>query len=140
MSGTVYSTMQKKCRRIRCFSFFVLAKIRRNFATNFRRVKRNFAVIFAKFRIHWSEISFCRNFVGAKIRNCEISTKRKFAVAKFRQRENLQLRNFHKAKFCWQWRRVVMKTFCSDCFKTISPSILFSLDLSRTRGLTTCNP
>ena len=48
-----------KCKRnaneIRCFSFFVLAKIRRNFVkalANFRQVKRNFAVILAKFRIH----------------------------------------------------------------------------------------
>ena len=50
----------------------------RNFATRFRQSTRefssneNFAVILAKFRIHWSEISCWGNFVGAKIRTREI--------------------------------------------------------------------
>ena len=46
---------KKNANEIRCFSFFVLAKIRRNFVkalANFCRVKRNFAVILNTFRIH----------------------------------------------------------------------------------------
>ena len=100
------------CKRIaneiRCFSFFALAKIRRNFAKRWRIL------------VESNEIShpLKRNFVGAKIRNCEISQSRNFAGAK-----NSQLRNFHKAKFCWQWRRVVIKTFCSDRFKPLARGI-----------------
>ena len=56
---------------------------------NFRQVKRNFAVILAKFCIHWSEISFSRNFVGAKFRNSENSRSRNFAAGKFPQSEIL---------------------------------------------------
>ena len=73
---------KRNANKIWCLSFIVLVKIRRNFA-KFRHeiseskhprifVKRNFAVILAKFRIHWSEISCGRNFVGAKIRTREI--------------------------------------------------------------------
>ena len=67
-------------------------------------------------------LSSRRNFASteAKFRFAEISSERKFALAKFRQGENSQLRNFHKAKFCWQWRRVVMKTFRSDRFKPLA--------------------
>ena len=83
----------------------------RNFVkalANFRWVKRNFASTDAKFRFakfRRSENSQLRNFAIAKIR-----------LTKFRQGKNSKLRNFHKAKFCWQWRRVVVKTFCSDRF------------------------
>ena len=72
---------KRNANKIWCLSFIVLVKIRRNFA-KFRHeisskhsrifVKGNFAVILAKFRIHWSEISCWRNFVGAKIRTREI--------------------------------------------------------------------
>ena len=34
--------------------------------------------------------------------------------AKFRQGENCHWRYFHKAKFRWKWKRVVVKTLCSD--------------------------
>ena len=66
---------KRNANKIWCLSFIVLVKIRRNFA-KFRHeisskhsrifVKRNFAVILAKFRIHWSEISAERKFVSAK--------------------------------------------------------------------------
>ena len=66
---------KRNANKIWCLSFIVLEKIRRNFA-KFRHeisskhsrifVKRNFAVILAKFRIHWSEISSERKFVPAK--------------------------------------------------------------------------
>jgi len=92
--GTVLC--KRNANEIRCFSFFVPAKFDeispRNFVkalANFCRVKRNFPVISAKFRIHWSEISFCRNFAIAKIRTRKISTGRKFAAAKFPQSEIL---------------------------------------------------
>ena len=65
---------------IRRISSFFLAKIRGMFATNFRWVKRNFALILAKFRIHGGEISFWRNFAWAKNRISEISAKWNFAV------------------------------------------------------------
>ena len=65
---------KRNANEIRCFSFFVLAKTRRNFATKFRpsarERKRNFDVILVKFRF------------------AEISSERKFALAKFRQGEN----------------------------------------------------
>ena len=54
---------------------------------NFRWVKQNVAVILAKFRIHWSEISFCRNFAMTKIRTREILSGRKFALVIFPQSE-----------------------------------------------------
>ena len=78
-------------------------------------------------------LSSWQNFASTEAKFCfaEISSERKFATANFAivtirareispGRENLQLRNFHKAKFCWQWRRVVIKTFCSDRFKSLS--------------------
>ena len=67
---TINAQTTELCKRnaneVRCFAFFVLAKIRRNFAkalANFRWVRRNFAVNLLKFRIHWSE----RNFRFAEI-------------------------------------------------------------------------
>ena len=77
----------------------------RNFVkelANFRRVTRNFESTEAKFHF------------------AEISSERKFATAKFRNSENSQARNFHKATLNWQWRRVVMKTFCWDRFKPLA--------------------
>ena len=88
---------KRNANEIRCFSFFVLAKIGRNFVkalANFRRVKRNFAVILAKFRIHWSEISSERKFASAKFRNSENSHSRNFATAKIRSCEISTKRNF----------------------------------------------
>ena len=108
---------KRNANEIRCFSFFVLAKIRRNFATRFRQSAREFSSSQTKFRCQsW------RSFASteAKFRFAEISSERKFATAKFRQGENSQLRNFYKAKFCWQWRRVVIKTFCSDRIKSLA--------------------
>ena len=105
-----YRNTVLKCKRnaneIRCFSFFVLAKIRRNFATTFRQSAREFSSSQTKFRCHLGEISY--------------PLKRNFVLPKFRRSENSQLRNFHKAKFCWQWRRVVIKTFCSNRFKSLA--------------------
>ena len=92
--GTVLC--KRNANEIRCFSFFVLAKIRRNFVkalANFFRIKRNFASTEAKFRFaeisperkfatvkfRNSENSHSQNFARAKIRSCEISTKRNFA-------------------------------------------------------------
>ena len=72
---------------VRRISSCVLSKARfaeispRNFPrtlANFR-MTRNFAEIFAKFRVYVSEISVERNFTGAKIRACENSEKRNFA-------------------------------------------------------------
>ena len=77
----------------------------RNFVkelANFRRVKRNFESTEAKFRF------------------AEISSEQKFATAKFRNSENSQVRNFHKATFYWQWRRIVMKTFCWERFEPLA--------------------
>ena len=106
----VLNTCTVLCKRnaneIRCFSLFDLAKIRRNFATKFRQSAREFSSSQTKFLCHLGEISH--------------PLKRNFAIAKIRARENSQLRNFHKAKFCWQWRRVVIKTFCSDRFKSLA--------------------
>ena len=56
--------------------------VRRDFArtlANFRWMTRNFAEIFAKFRVYVSEISVERDFTGAKICGCESSEKRNFA-------------------------------------------------------------
>ena len=70
--------MQKKCKQ----NLVSIVHCSRENSTKFRHeisskhsrifVKRNFAVILAKFRIHWSEISCWGNFVGAKIRTREI--------------------------------------------------------------------
>ena len=73
---------------VRRISSYVLSIARfaeispRNFPrtlANFRWMTRNFAEIFAKFRVYVSEISVERNFTGAKIRACESSEKRNFA-------------------------------------------------------------
>ena len=58
-----YSTVQKKCKGNSVF--FVLAKIRRNFATKFRQSAREFSWSQTKFRCHLGEISdpLKRNFV-----------------------------------------------------------------------------
>ena len=47
--------------------------------TSFLWMTRNFADIFAKFRVYVSEISVSRNFAGAKIHACQISRKRNLA-------------------------------------------------------------
>ena len=72
-------------------------------------------------------LSFWRNFASteAKFRFAEISSERRFATAKFRNSENSRSRKFAAAKFpqseiCWQWRRVVIKTFSSDRFKSLA--------------------
>ena len=86
--GTVLC--KRNANEIRCFSFFVLAKIRRNFVkalANFFRIKRNFASTEAKFRR--SENSQLWDFAIAKIRTRKISPGRKFAAAKFPQSEIL---------------------------------------------------
>ena len=125
--------MQKKCKRNSVFSFFVLTKIRRNFATNFRQSAREFSLSQTKFRRYIGEIShqlkrnfvlpkfrdsensLQRNFAIAKIRTSEISPWRKFVPAKFREGENSHWRYFHKAKFRWKWKPVVMKTLVDCC-------------------------
>ena len=78
---------KRNANKILCFSFFVLAKIRQNFATKFRQSAREVSSSQTNFRCHLGEIShpLRRNFVGAKIRNCEISQARKFAAARFPQ-------------------------------------------------------
>ena len=66
----------------------------RNFVkalANFRQVKRNFAVILAKFR--FAEISSDRRFATAKFRNSENSRSRNFARAKIRSCEISTKRN-----------------------------------------------
>ena len=110
-----YSTVQKKCKRNSVF-FFLCS--RENSTKSPHEILSKRSRIF----VESNEISLSswRDFVGAKIRSCEISQWRKFALAKFRQGENSQLRNSHEAKFCWQWGRVVMKTFCSDRFKPLA--------------------
>ena len=108
----------------------------RNFSialANFRWVKRNFPAILAKFRTHWSEILFS-----------EISSKRKFATANFRNSENSHSRNFARAKIrsCEISTKRIFLAVEEGCSEnllfgplyTISPSNLFSLDFSRTRG------
>ena len=82
---------KRNANEIRCFSFFVLAKIRRNFAPKFRQSARKFSLGQTKFHCYLGEISH--------------PLKRKFMPAKFRQGENSHWRYFHKAKFCWQWKR-----------------------------------
>ena len=66
---------KRNANEIRCFSFFVLAKIRRNFVTNFRQSAREFSLSQTKFRRYLDEIShqLKRNFGIAKIRSSEIS-------------------------------------------------------------------
>ena len=76
---------KRNANEIRCFSFFVLAKTRRNFARKFRPSARELSLSQTKFRCHLGEISFRRNFVRAKIRTREISPGRKFALTKFPQ-------------------------------------------------------
>ena len=124
--GTVLC--KRSANEIRCFSFFVLAKNRRNFATKFRQRASQFSSRQTKFRCHLGEISnpLKRNFVLPKFRRSENSQLRNFAIAKIRIRE-ISLRQkfaaakfFHKAIFYWQWGRVVMKTFCSDRFKPLA--------------------
>ena len=104
----------------------------RNFVkvlANFRSVKRNFAVILAKFHIHWSENSCPWNFARVKIRIGNISTKRNFAG---------------------NGSGVVVKTLCSDrcvcytctcdCFKQSlqieSSSMLVIVKLTLVKELT----
>ena len=97
-----YSTVQKKCKRNSVF--FVLCS--RENSTKFRQSVHEFSWSQTKFRCHLGEISD--------------PLKRNFVLQKFLRGENSQLQNFHKAKFCWQQRRVVMKTFCSDRFKPLA--------------------
>ena len=80
---------KRNAKEIRCLSFFVLAKIRRNFTTKFRQSAREFSLSQTKFRCYLGEISFWR----------------KFAFIWW---------YFHKAKFRSEWKWVVMKTLCSD--------------------------
>ena len=82
---------KRNANKIRCFSFFVLAKIRRNFGTKFRQSARKFSFSQTKFRCYLGKISH--------------PLKRKFMPVKFRQGENSHWQYFHKAKFCWQWKR-----------------------------------
>ena len=103
----IYSTVQKKCKRNSgFFSFFVLAKIRRNFAAKFRQSALEFSSNQTKFHCHLGKILH--------------PLKQNFVSPKFCWSENSQLRNLHKVKFCWQWRRVVIKTFYSDRFKPLA--------------------
>ena len=116
---------KRNANEIRCFSFFVLAKIRRNFATNFRQSAREFSLSQTKFRCYLGEISFWR----------------KFAFIWW---------YFHKAKFRSEWKWVVMKTLCSDrcvcctctcdCFKRSlqieSSSMLVIVKLTLVKELT----
>ena len=114
---STYSTVQKKCKRN--LVFFVLCS--RENSTKFRHeisLKRS------RIFVESNEISLSswRNFASteAKFSFAEISSERKFATAKLRHGKNSHPRNFHKAKFYWQWRRVVMKTFCSDRLKPLA--------------------
>ena len=86
----LYTVLCKRnANEIRCFSFFVLAKIRRNFATNFRQSAREFSLSQTKFRRYLGEIShqLKRNFVLPKFRDSENSLQRNFAIAKIRTGE-----------------------------------------------------
>ena len=92
---------KRNANEIRCFSFFVLAKIGRNFATKFRQSAREFSSSQTKFCCHLNEISnpLKWNFVLPKFRRSENLQVRNFAIAKIRTREISPGRKFAAAKF-----------------------------------------
>ena len=100
---SLYTVLCKRnANEILGFSFFVLAKIRRNFATKFRQSAREFSSSQTKIRCHLGEIShpLKRNsFVLPKLRRCENSQLRNFAIVKIRAREISAGRKFAAAKF-----------------------------------------
>ena len=100
-------------------------KIRRNLATKFCQSAREFSLRQTKFRCRLGEISH--------------PLKRNFVMPKFRRSENSQLRKFAAAQFPQSEILVAVEEGCSENLSfgtpyTISPSNLFSLDFSRTRG------
>ena len=72
-------------------------------------------------KCNWNSVSFvlCSRENSTKFRH-EISSKRSWILVESNEISHPLKWNFHKAKFCWQWTRVVIKTFCLDRFKPLA--------------------
>ena len=104
---------KRNANEIWYFSFFVLAKIRRNFTTKFRQSAREFSWSQTKFPCYLSEISFCRIFVGEKIRTREISPGQRFALAIFPVKNIVRFCDYLELICIWKFTKWLFSGYIS---------------------------